>query len=117
MLKVIKINNFGEIDVKDSLVKLSVMFTGAWCINKIYDLSKLFLPKCSKIIRYTPMFKKQINSVYEQMEQTIFESWSYKNDWDGTDKNGKPLPSGPYLYIIDRGDETQVEEGWLYIFN
>ena len=41
MLKVIKINNFGEIDVKDSLVKASVVFTGVWCINKMYDLSKL----------------------------------------------------------------------------
>ena len=40
----------------------------------------------------------------------------YKNDWDGTDKKGRPLPSGPYLYIIDRGDESYVKEGWLYIF-
>ena len=55
--------------------------------------------------------------VYSPSGIIIYESWSYKNDWDGTDKNGKPLPSGPYLYIIDRGDETQVEEGWLYIFN
>ena len=47
----------------------------------------------------------------------VYESWSYKNDWGGTNKNGQPLKSGPYYYIIDRGDETTVEEGWLYIFN
>ena len=41
----------------------------------------------------------------------VFESWEYKNDWDGTDKKGRPPPSGPYLYIIDRGDESYVKEG------
>ena len=47
----------------------------------------------------------------------VFESWNYKNDWDGKGKDGNSLPSGPYYYIIDRGDETSVEKGWLYIFN
>jgi hypothetical protein len=27
------------------------------------------------------------------------------------------ITTGPYNYIIDRGVETLVEEGWLYIFN
>ena len=36
---------------------------------------------------------------------------------NGKDKKGNLLPSGPYYYIIDRGDETTVEEGWMYIFN
>ncbi|MDA9679407.1 hypothetical protein N9T96_00015 [Flavobacteriaceae bacterium] len=30
---------------------------------------------------------------------------------------GNSSINGPYLYIIDRGDETLIEEGWLYIFN
>jgi flagellar hook assembly protein FlgD len=47
----------------------------------------------------------------------VYESWSYKNNWDGKDKNGNLLPSGPYYYIIDRGDETTVEKGWMYLFN
>jgi gliding motility-associated-like protein len=55
--------------------------------------------------------------VYSPTGLIVYESWSYKNDWDGKDKNGKSLPTGPYLYIIDRGVETLVEEGWLYIFN
>ena len=55
--------------------------------------------------------------VYDPSGVIIYESWSYKNDWDGTNKNGKPLPTGPYFYVIDRGDETKVEEGWLYLFN
>ena len=55
--------------------------------------------------------------IYSPSGILLYESWEYKNDWDGTDKKGRPLPSGPYLYIIDRGDETLIEEGWLYIFN
>ncbi len=35
----------------------------------------------------------------------------------GKGKDGNLLPSGPYYYIIDRGDDTKVEEGWLYILN
>ena len=55
--------------------------------------------------------------VYSPSGIIVFESWDYKNDWDGKGKNGKPLPNGPYMYMIDRGNETLVEEGWLYIFN
>jgi gliding motility-associated-like protein len=55
--------------------------------------------------------------IYSPSGEVVYESWSYNNDWDGKDKNGKPLPTGPYLYIIDRGVETLVEEGWLYIYN
>ena len=55
--------------------------------------------------------------VYDGSGLIVYESWSYKNDWGGTNKNGQPLKSGPYYYIIDRGDETTVMEGWLYIFN
>ena len=47
----------------------------------------------------------------------VFESWNYKNDWDGKGK-GNSLPSGPYYYIIDRGDETEVvERAGCTIFN
>ena len=51
--------------------------------------------------------------VYNRDWNIVFESWNYKNDWDG-----KPLPSGPYYYVIDRGDETQVVEvGYIYLIN
>ena len=55
--------------------------------------------------------------VYSPAGIIVFESWNYQNDWKGTDKNGNPLPSGPYFYRIDRANETTVEEGWIYIFN
>jgi gliding motility-associated-like protein len=55
--------------------------------------------------------------VYSTNWNIVYESWSYKNDWDGKAKDGNMLPSGSYYYIIDRGDETTAQEGWLYIFN
>ena len=55
--------------------------------------------------------------VYSPTGEIVYESWGYKNDWDGKGKKGTPLPTGPYFYRIDRGNETTVEEGWLYIFN
>jgi trimeric autotransporter adhesin len=42
--------------------------------------------------------KIQVN-VYNRFGQTVYESDSYKNDWDGT-WNGSPLPSASYYYII-----------------
>ena len=55
--------------------------------------------------------------VYNPNGIIMFESWNYQNDWTGTGKDGKPLPTGPYFYRIDRANETTVEEGWMYIFN
>jgi gliding motility-associated-like protein len=55
--------------------------------------------------------------IYSPTGEIVYESWDYNNDWNGTNKDGKTLPTGPYFYRIDRGNETTVEEGWLYIFN
>ena len=55
--------------------------------------------------------------IYNSSWVLVYESWNYQNDWNGTNKDGNPLPSGPYFYRIDRGNETTVEEGWMYIFN
>jgi gliding motility-associated-like protein len=38
-------------------------------------------------------------TVYNRFGQPVYESESYKNDWDGT-WNGNPLPSAAYYYII-----------------
>ena len=37
--------------------------------------------------------------VYNRFGQLVYESGSYKNDWDGT-WNGNPLPSASYYYVI-----------------
>ena len=55
--------------------------------------------------------------IYNSEWEIVYESWNYQNDWTGTNKDGSPVPSGPYYYRIDRGDETTVEDGWMYIFN
>ena len=37
--------------------------------------------------------------VFNRWGGKVFESYDYKNDWDGTYK-GKPLPDGTYYYVI-----------------
>ncbi len=37
--------------------------------------------------------------VYNRFGKAVYESGSYKNDWDGT-MNGNPLPSATYYYMI-----------------
>jgi gliding motility-associated-like protein len=37
--------------------------------------------------------------VYNRFGKAVYESSSYKNDWDGT-MNGNPLPSATYYYMI-----------------
>ncbi len=38
--------------------------------------------------------------VYNRWGQLVFDEKNYSNLWDGT-SNGKPLPEGPYYFIID----------------
>ncbi|GAB4252141.1 MAG: hypothetical protein Kow0079_06710 [Vicingaceae bacterium] len=44
--------------------------------------------------------------VYDRWGNMVYESFPYKNDWDGTNKkNGKPLSDGTYFYIVKVGSE------------
>ena len=55
--------------------------------------------------------------VYDFNGVLVYESWDYRNDWNATDmKTGDKLPTGPYFYIIDKGDGSEIITGWIYIF-
>jgi len=38
--------------------------------------------------------------VFDRWGQNVFKSIGYEKPWDGTN-NGKPLPTGPYYYVIE----------------
>ena len=38
--------------------------------------------------------------VYNRWNDIVFTAKPYKNDWDGTNRNGEPLPAGTYYYIL-----------------
>jgi gliding motility-associated-like protein len=67
-------------------------------------ISSLFTPNNDGMndLWYIPdleQFGKLEVTVYNRFGQTVYQSDSYKNDWDGTWK-GSPLPSASYYYII-----------------
>ena len=55
--------------------------------------------------------------VYAPSGILVFASWDYRNNWNGVDiHTGQELPTGPYYYLVDKGDGSDVLSGWLYIF-
>ena len=38
--------------------------------------------------------------VYNRWNDIVFTAKPYKNDWDGTNRKGEPLPAGTYYYIL-----------------
>ena len=54
--------------------------------------------------------------IFTRGGQRVFEKDAYDNftnRFDGTSDKGKPLPSGTYFYIIDRGDGSELVQGYL----
>ncbi len=47
--------------------------------------------------------------------QVIFESSNYDNNWDGTNKFGKPLNDGTYYYVIQFDGSDKIYKGSITI--
>ncbi len=66
-------------------------------------------------------FPNNTVQVFNRSGKRVYKKKRYQNDWGGisnqTSNNGlnKPLPVGPYLFIIDLGDGSPLAKGWLYI--
>ena len=54
--------------------------------------------------------------VYNRWGHEVFVARKYQNNWTGKyKKNSSKLPSGSYLYVIDLGDGSAVQRGWIFI--
>lgn len=53
-------------------------------------------------------------SVFDRNGQKVYQSTGYPKPWDGT-RNGSPLPTGTYYYIIDLKNNTPKLSGWVLI--
>jgi gliding motility-associated-like protein len=52
--------------------------------------------------------------VYSRSGQLVFNTTGYNSNWNGT-VNGKALPTGSYLYIIDLKDGSEPMRGYIDI--
>ena len=53
-------------------------------------------------------------SIFNRYGDVVFKADNYENTWDGTSKDGNPLPDGTYYYVLElEGSQTQY--GFIYI--
>lgn len=52
--------------------------------------------------------------VFSRTGQLVFETTGYNSDWNGS-SNGKNLPSGSYMYLIDMKDGSEAMRGYVDI--
>jgi gliding motility-associated-like protein len=61
-------------------------------------------------------FSKNEVRIFNRWGNLVFEASPYSNNspWDGT-WNGKDLPDGLYYYLIDLGDNSEKQSGWIQL--
>ncbi|PRX57757.1 Calx-beta domain-containing protein [Flagellimonas meridianipacifica] len=52
--------------------------------------------------------------VFDRYGNSVFEANGYDGSWDGTGSNGN-LPLGTYFYVLDLGNGTEPQKGWIQI--
>ncbi len=126
------------LDIEDYLNVASLAYVDQWDTNESNNSAEAFIePGCLVVYNeFSPngdgvndYFKIDCLSRYPNNTLQVFNRWgnivfqtkSYKNDWDGT-SNGRAivqpedqLPEGTYYYVLDLGDGSEPRTDWLYI--
>ena len=53
--------------------------------------------------------------IFDRAGNTLFESLSYTNNWDGKDRAGKALASGTYWYVLSVSGQPEEYKGFVYL--
>ncbi|WP_250633018.1 gliding motility-associated C-terminal domain-containing protein, partial [Rhodoflexus caldus] len=54
-------------------------------------------------------------TIFNRMGQVVYHSDNYRHDWDGTSKDGTPLPANTYFYQIKLKNTSELITGALNI--
>ncbi|MBK8280183.1 MAG: gliding motility-associated C-terminal domain-containing protein [Saprospiraceae bacterium] len=83
---------------RNSLVLPNVIFPDSpsrdnryFIVEALIDCPDAFGPKPTKL------------TVYNRWGDLVYRNDDYKNDWEGTNTQGQPLPTGTYYYLLDLG--------------
>ncbi len=52
--------------------------------------------------------------IFDRYGNQVYKAAAYNNSWDGRGKNGD-APKGTYYYILNLGDGSDIEKGWIQI--
>lgn len=53
--------------------------------------------------------------IYNRWSNLVFKQNYYQGDWEGTNRNGNPLPDGTYFYVLDLGNGREPYLGYIII--
>ncbi len=68
------------------------------------------------VIQGIESYPNSIVTVYNRWGHKVFGATSYRNDWGGFYKdNSTRLPAGSYYYVVNLGDGSAPQNGWLFI--
>ncbi|MGN7515645.1 MAG: gliding motility-associated C-terminal domain-containing protein [Allomuricauda sp.] len=125
-------------DIEDYVNRVSLAYVDQWDTDESNNIAEAFVePSCLVVYNeFSPngdgvndYFKIDCISrypgntlqVYNRWGNIVFQTKSYKNDWDGT-PNGRAmvqpedqLPVGTYYYVLDLGDGSEPRTDWLYL--
>ena len=73
-------------------------------------INDAFIVPCLSESRYLNNSLK----VFDQWGSLVFRAAPYDNNWEGTHR-GEPLPEGTYFYVLDFGDGSEAESGYVII--
>ena len=126
------------LDFEDYLNQASLAYVDQWDIDTSNNTAEAFVvPTCLVVYNeFSPngdgvndffkidcitQYPNNVLQVYNRWGTIVFETRSYKNDWDGT-PNGRAivqkedqLPAGTYYYVLDLGDGSEPRTDWLYL--
>jgi gliding motility-associated-like protein len=60
------------------------------------------------------VYPRSLVDVYDRYGQLVFKSTGYNRPWDGT-RNGNPVPTGVYYYLIDTKNGSDVFKGSVMV--
>ncbi|MDF0717602.1 gliding motility-associated C-terminal domain-containing protein [Muricauda sp. 334s03] len=126
------------VDIQDYMNRVDLAYVDQWDTNENNNAAEASVePSCLVVYNeFSPngdgvndYFKIDCISrypgntlqVYNRWGNIVFQTKSYKNDWDGT-PNGRAmvqpedqLPVGTYYYVLDLGDGSEPRTDWLYL--
>lgn len=53
--------------------------------------------------------------IYNRWSNLVYKQDYYEGDWEGTNRNGNPLPDGTYFYVLDLGNGREPYLGYIII--